>query len=187
MEEDQVLSLPRDLTREVESKQDGQTNDEVVSALYESLRPSLLSYAHHLIGSTRDAEDLVQVGFLQLFDQLRYRSDIRNPRGWIFRAVHSLAINYATQSARREVIIREWFGTPAEVYTDNAEEQVMRQQEVERALGLLGERERHCILLRAEGLSYQEIAEVIEISPKSVSVYVARGLKKFGARYDNEK
>lgn len=32
-----------------------------------------------------------------------------------------------------------------------------------------------------------EIAEVIEISAKSVSVYLARGLKKFGAHYENDK
>ena len=34
-------------------------------------------------------------------------------------------------------------------------------------------------MLRAEGLSYLEIAETLDISAKSVSVYLARGLKKF--------
>jgi DNA-directed RNA polymerase specialized sigma24 family protein len=33
-------------------------------------------------------------------------------------------------------------------------------------------------LLRAEGLSYAEIGQVLEISAKSVSVYLARGVKK---------
>jgi len=32
------------------------------------------------------------------------------------------------------------------------------------------------LVLRAEGLSYEEIANILEISPKSVSVYLARGL-----------
>jgi DNA-binding CsgD family transcriptional regulator len=35
-------------------------------------------------------------------------------------------------------------------------------------------------MLRAEGLSYVEIGEVLGLSQKSVSVYLARGLKKFG-------
>lgn len=188
MEEDQALSFTGSLTRgEVDSRRSVQSKEEVVSALYETLRPSLLSYAYYLIGSTRDAEDLVQIAFLQLFDQLSCRSDIKNPRGWIFRAVHSLAINNASHSARRESLIREWFADATEVDRDTAEEQVMKQQEIERALGLLGEKERHCLLLRAEGLSYQEIAEVLEISAKSVSVYLARGLKKFEARYEDDK
>lgn len=181
MEEEQALSLPRALTREIQADQTGQSREEVVSALYETLRPSLLTYAYHLGISVRDAEDLVQIAFLQLFDHLSYRSDIRNPRGWIFRAVHSLVLNYAGQSARREALIREWFGNANEVDTNTAEEQVVRQQELERALGMLTERERHCLLLRAEGLSYQEIGEVLEMSAKSVSVYLARGVKKFGA------
>jgi DNA-directed RNA polymerase specialized sigma24 family protein len=33
-------------------------------------------------------------------------------------------------------------------------------------------------MLRSEGLSYQEIGEVVGISHKAVSVYLARGLKK---------
>src|SRR6185436_6230433 len=188
MDEDQALPLPRALTLgEVDSRRGKQSKEDIVSALYEALRPSLLTYAYHLIGSTRDAEDLVQIAFLQLFDQLSYRSDIKNPRGWIFRALHSLAINNASHSARRESLIREWFADANEVDKSTAEDQVMKQQEIERALGLLGERERHCLLLRAEGLSYQEIAEVLEISAKSVSVYLARGLKKFEARYEDDK
>jgi DNA-binding CsgD family transcriptional regulator len=42
-------------------------------------------------------------------------------------------------------------------------------------------------MLRAEGLSYQEIAEVLEISAKSVSVYLARGLRKFENRHEQKK
>ena len=54
------------------------SNEEVVTALYEQLRPALLGYVYHLTGSARDAEDLVQIAFLQLFDQLSRRSEIRN-------------------------------------------------------------------------------------------------------------
>ena len=187
MKEEQTLSLPRAITRDTQADQIGQSREETVSALYETLRPSLLTYAYHLNVSIRDAEDLIQIAFLQLFDHLRSRSDIRNPRGWIFKAVHSLVLNCAGQTARREALIREWLGTASEVDTDTAEEQVMRQQEIEQALGILTERERHCLLLRAEGLSYQEIGDVLDMSAKSVSVYLARGVKKFGARYEENK
>ena len=36
-------------------------------------------------------------------------------------------------------------------------------------------------MLRAEGLSYNEVGEVFSISAKSVSVYLARGLRKLQA------
>lgn len=187
MEEDQALPLPRALTLEhVDTRRSGQSTEDVVTALFEQLRPSLVSYAYHLIGSARDAEDLVQIAFLQLFDQLSRRSDIRNLRGWIYRAVHSLAIS-SSRVEQRDSLIKEWFSDAEKTDTDTAEQILMRQQVIEQALSLLGERERHCLMLRAEGLSYQEIGEVLGISAKAVSVYLARGLKKFETRYEDDK
>lgn len=187
MEEDQAIPLLRALTfQEVDGRRRKQNAEEVVTALYEQLRPSLLSYAYHLIGSTRDAEDLVQIAFIQLFEQLNRHSEIRNMRGWIYRAVHSLAVSN-TRITRRDSVIKQWFSDATTVDVQTAEHELMQRQEIERALSVLGERERHCLMLRAEGLSYQEIADVIGISPKSVSVYLARGLKKFGTQYEENK
>ena len=66
--------------------------EEVVTDFYVKLRPSLLAYVYHLVSSSRDAEDLVQVAFLQFFDYLRQEREIQNPRGWLYRVVHNLAI-----------------------------------------------------------------------------------------------
>jgi len=186
MEEDFALPLPRVLAmNEMEARRSGSSNEEVVTALYEQMRPALLGYVFHLTGSARDAEDLVQIAFLQLFDQLNRRSEIRNARGWIYRAVHHLAINHVSRSHRRDSLAKEWFADAQAEATQTAEESLARREEIENALKIVTERERHCLMLRAEGLSYQEIGEVLEISAKSVSVYLARGLKKFEARHEN--
>jgi RNA polymerase sigma-70 factor, ECF subfamily len=188
MEEDLAIPLPRVLAmNDVDARRSGQSNEEVVTALYEQLRPSLLGYVYHLTGSVRDAEDLVQIVFLQLFDHLSRRSAITNLRGWTFRAAHNLAINHASRSRRHESLIKEWLGERETEPEDDAEESLARREEIERALGRTNERERHCLMLRAEGFSYQEIADVLEISAKSVSVYLARGLKKFENQDANNK
>ena len=50
----------------------------------------------------------------------------------------------------------------------------------------LGDELRVTLVLReVAGLSYQEIADILEISVKSVSVYLARGLKKFESKHEN--
>ena len=114
MEEDFALPLPRVLAmNEVDARRSGDSNEEIVTALYEQMRPALLGYVYHLTGSVRDAEDLVQIAFLQLFDQLGRRSEIRNVRGWIYRAVHNLAINQITRSQRRDSLIKEWLAEDA--------------------------------------------------------------------------
>lgn len=186
MEEDFALPLPRVLAMdEVDARSSSGNNEEVVTALYEQMRPALLGYVYHLTGSSHDAEDLVQIAFLQLFDQLSHRSEIKNARGWIYRAVHNLAINHVTRSHRRDSLIREWLADAPTEDAHTAEESLARRDEIENALQVVNERERHCLMLRADGLSYQEIGEVLEISAKSVSVYLARGLKKFETRHEN--
>jgi RNA polymerase sigma factor (sigma-70 family) len=64
----------------------------------------------------------------------------------------------------------------------STENDLIVQEQITNSLQVLNEREKHCLMLRAEGLSYQEIGDVLGISQKSVSVYLARGLKKFEVR-----
>lgn len=188
MEEDLAIPLPRVLAmNDVEARRTGQSNEEVVTALYEQMRPSLLGYVYHLTGSMRDAEDLVQIVFLQLFDHLCRRAAITNMRGWVFRAAHNLAINHVSRSRRHDSLIKEWLVDRETEPAENAEESLARREEIESALRRVTERERHCLMLRAEGLSYQEIGEVLEISAKSVSVYLARGLKRFETQNANKE
>lgn len=188
MEEDLVIPLPRVFAmNDVDARRSGQSNEQVVTALYEQMRPSLLGYVYHLTGSMRDAEDLVQIAFLQLFDHLGRGSSIRNLRGWVFRAAHNLAVNHVSRSRRHDSLINEWLVDRETDHTENAEENLARREEIERALRRVTERERHCLMLRAEGLSYQEIGDVLEISAKSVSVYLARGLKRFETQDANNE
>jgi RNA polymerase sigma-70 factor (ECF subfamily) len=187
MEEDYVLALPHGVAvKEIELCRGGQSHEEVVTALYEQLRPALVRYAYHLAASTRDAEDLVQIAFLQLFDHLNRGSEIKNLRGWIYRAVHSLVTNHVTRLERRQSLISDWFSDVPLTDEETVEVQMSRRQEIEKALLILGDMERESLMLRAEGLSYQEIGDVLEISAKSVSVYLARGLKKFSKYHEDE-
>jgi len=179
---DTVLTLPQTLSLTTEDIHRDRGNvEQVVKDLYGKLRAPLASYAYHLVGSTRDAEDLVQIAFIQLFDQLEHDREIDNLRGWLYRVVHNLAIEQVRRHDRRDSLLQKWFvdrGALTPDSVESPEEELIRRQEIENALAVLNERERHSLVLRAEGLSYQEIGDVLEISPKSVSVYLARGLKK---------
>ena len=186
-----ILTLPQTFSLTTEDiPGDSGDVEEIVTDLYGKLRVPLLSYVSYLVGSTRDAEDLVQVAFIQLFDQLEHNGEIANLRGWLYRVVHNLAIQHVRRHERRGSLLQKWFadrGTLTPEWVESAEDDLVRRDQIENALGVLNERERHSLMLRAEGLSYQEIAEILEISVKSVSVYLARGLKKFETRHENNK
>lgn len=153
--------------------------EKIVTELYVQLRPALLSYVFHLVNSTTDAEDLIQLAFLQFFENLRKNVEIQNPRAWLYRVVHNFAIDGVRQVSRREVLLREWVNERESLVQESSEEDLIRRDQVKKMLEVLNEKERYCLMLRSEGLSYNEIAEILEISSKSVSVYLARGLKRF--------
>ena len=44
---------------------------------------------------------------------------------------------------------------------------------------MLSPLEKECLLLRAEGLTFREVAEVLDVSISTVASYVARAIKKF--------
>ena len=80
--------------------------------------------------------------------------------------------------------------TPPPDPVPSAEKEVERNEEireVREALDQLAPRDREVLLLRQEGLSYKEIAQVVNVSPTSVGTLLARSLKRFASVYTKEK
>lgn len=184
MEQGRLLNLPTVFGLEqVEHHRKSKKLEETIVELYATLRPSLLSYAYQVVGSTGESEDLVQIAFLKLFDQLSRDSQILNIRSWLYRVIHNLAIDHIRRNGIHEVAVAEWLSERnRNENTRSTEDALIQQERIADSLQVLNARERHCLLLRAEGLSYQEIGGVLGISQKAVSVYLARGLKKFEVR-----
>ena len=183
MHQGNVLNLSQVFGFEQAEAQRRQDPEELVVELYASMRSSLLGYAFQLIGSTGESEDLVQMAFLKLFDQITRNSKILNVRSWMYRVVHNLAIDHIRRKGIHDVAVNEWLQARTQNETScTTEDHLIQKQQISQSLTILNERERHCLMLRAEGLSYQEIGSVIGISEKAVGVYLARGLKKFETR-----
>jgi RNA polymerase sigma-70 factor (ECF subfamily) len=154
--------------------------EEELVELYASMRPPLLGYAYQIVRSTGESEDLVQMTFLKMFDQLQRKLPIQNVRSWLYRVLHNLAVDHIRRRQIHEGAVGDWVSAQERSqYRQSTEEAMIVRQRIENSLQCLNDRERHCLLLRAEGLRYQEIGEVLGISAKAVSVYLARGLKKF--------
>ena len=65
----------------------------------------------------------------------------------------------------------------------NPEEQLLnkdRQQRLRSVLDALPEKDRWCLYLRAEGLRYREIADVLGVSLGAVSMMLGRSLARLG-------
>ncbi len=156
--------------------------EEQVIALFDELRARLLRYVLGFHLSSADGEEIIQEAFLALFQHLRQGRSRQNLHGWIFRVVHNLALKRLTKSGR--CVELETNRDCAELCLDprpNPEEQASSRQRRQRLLAVveaLPDQDQQCLRLRAEGLRYREIAEVLGMSLGSISASLARSLAR---------
>jgi RNA polymerase sigma-70 factor, ECF subfamily len=154
--------------------------DQVVR-LFDELRVPLLRYLSGFSLPVHDSDDVVQEAFLALFRHLRRGESHPNLRGWLFKTTHHLALKKLLYS-RRDLQNGAPLGGVDESAVDpapNPEDQFSFQQTQKRLLSVvstLPEQNRWCLYLRAEGLRYREIAEILDISLGSVALYLERSL-----------
>src|SRR6266446_4057466 len=70
---------------------------ETIEELFAALESPLLGYALRLVGQLSVAEDLVQEAFMKLHAQF---DDVREPRRWLYRTVHNLALNHRRAASK---------------------------------------------------------------------------------------
>ena len=137
---------------------------ETIEGLFAALESPLLSYALRLAGDAGVAEDIVQEAFMRLHAQF---NEVREPRRWLYRTVHNLALNHRRQAGK--IVSLNLPGNdgapPADDTTDPQplpDEQIARWEGiglVRLSLESLDDRSRELIRLKFnEELSYKEIS-----------------------------
>lgn len=154
------------------------------TTLYRELRKPLLRYLVCLGISADEAQDVVQDVFVSLQRHLASGGSQENIRGWLFRVAHNAARNRQRRYDRS-------FAAPLEEGLDLALDQASPEHAVlekekfrrlRKAIRLLTESERECLLLRAGGLRYREIGEVLGLSTSTVGDIVDRAVRKLAER-----
>jgi RNA polymerase sigma-70 factor, ECF subfamily len=154
-----------------------------VIQLFDEYRGRLLRYVLSIGVTAADGEEIVQDVFLALFRHLRMGRPKDNLRGWIFRVAHNLALK-TRMSEQTRPDRAEFDEVLAAAQVDpqlNPEQQLasgQRRARLMAAVGALPERDQHCLHLRAEGLRYREIAEILEMSLGAVSISLSRSLAR---------
>ncbi|MBI3970397.1 MAG: sigma-70 family RNA polymerase sigma factor [Chloroflexi bacterium] len=144
-----------------------------------------------LLGDADAAADLAQDVFVQLF-RLPPETGSAPLRAWLFCVALNRGYNALRSERRRrnreDAVARDPSrGSNRGAIADAALlEEANRADErdaVRRVLIALPERQRDCLILRSEGLSYAEIAAAIGVAPGSVGTLLARAERAFKQRY----
>jgi RNA polymerase sigma-70 factor (ECF subfamily) len=159
----------------------------VVLSLFDECGPALRRYVRSFGLAPAAAEDLIQEIFLALFRHLDRGRPDTNLKGWLFQVAHNLALRQRQQAQRRARTEDAWDAALLETYADdgaNPEERMLDDARTRTLTGIfdaLPERERRCLFLRADGLTYREIGRTLGISLGSVANALVRAFARLSA------
>lgn len=148
--------------------------------MFEAYYDSLLRFAFRYVHSETIAEGLVQNVFLWIWNKREEWEVEGKLKTYLFRAVKYEAIDHLRHKRTEEQYI-EKFSELRNPYVDPQISYKSEESEfisaARQAIEELPERARVVYKLsRLEGLTYKEIAEVLEISPKTVESHMSRAL-----------
>jgi RNA polymerase sigma-70 factor (ECF subfamily) len=155
-----------------------------VERLFREYHPTLVRYLTRRLGDRDWAEEVAQETFLRALRQ----ENILNERAWLFAVATNLVRDDARKETRRrkhltllaqEVRANESL-EPEPSELERAEEAAMARKAVEQ----LAERDRLALLMREEGLDYDEIAEALKLSRGSIGTTLARARRRLVHIYE---
>jgi RNA polymerase sigma-70 factor, ECF subfamily len=168
------------------------TLDERVLVYFEQLRLPVFRYLLRKTHNAGRAEDLTQETFLRLCRHLLDNKPLENPKAWLFTVANNLAIDVARSDGHSidldEQNWREIEESRSSMQSDP--ESILIQNErldrLQLAVLNLTPLQRECLHLRADGLRYREIAELLAISVSTVADAVRRATVKLAREVDSE-
>jgi RNA polymerase sigma factor (sigma-70 family) len=156
-----------------------------VASLYELHGAMVLAICRRLLRDANEAEDAAQQTFLSAQRALQNGSSPREPAAWLATIARNECV--ARTRARGQLPLPS-DAEPAEASPD-AHSEALRREKVESlrdAIGSLPAQQREAILLReVRGLSYEEVAASLAVSPSAVESLLFRARKGLQLRLRN--
>ena len=146
--------------------------DRSFERLYRKYAGDVYRYALVVLRNEADAEDVTQTTFLNAYRAFEQGERPRTPQNWLIAIAHNVCRQRFRQSQRRpnEVVFEEELAEAAVI-----EDDAVSATDIRRALGHLAFNQRSALVMRElEGRSYQEIAEMLDLSVSAVETLIFR-------------
>lgn len=141
----------------------------------------LFQTALNITGECDDAKDVIQDVFLKIWQKKENMDDQKLNGGYLYRSVVNASLNKLQKRKGNNQILST--ATIAIASNGDAPDQVLYgkelEKEIDRAIELLPPKCKAIFVLsRFEGLKYREIADHLDVSPKTVENQMGIALKK---------
>jgi len=171
---------PNELLRQITEKND----KHAFATLYETMHESLYDFALAIVKLREPAEEITADVFIRLWERrvsMEY-TRIRSCRLYLFMCVKNASLNYLRNNKRAEQLDLERLSMSNWRLETNPEELMITAEMASRLNRAIGELPAKCgiifRLVKEEGLSYKEVAQLLDVSEKTVENQIGIALKK---------
>ncbi|MFP5354246.1 MAG: sigma-70 family RNA polymerase sigma factor [Gemmatimonadota bacterium] len=157
--------------------------DDELERLFKLYHVPLVRYLTRRLGDRDWAEEVAQETFLRALRQ----DVLTSERSWLFAVATNLVRDEARKDERRRRHLQLLAAEERERVTEPVETSLERAQEgamARKAVDALAERDRLALLMREEGLDYNEIAEALGLSVGSIGTTLARARRRLAETYE---
>ncbi|GGH72638.1 RNA polymerase sigma-70 factor (ECF subfamily) [Filimonas zeae] len=150
--------------------------------LYKLLFPSLFRFSYSFVKSHEAAEEIVSDAFIKLWQQAQQLSEIDNIKAWLFTLIRNLSINHVNRNSRHIYYTIDDFAFYSSITWQHPEDIFISGEAVRKINQAVNSLPPKCRLIfqlvKLEGLTYQETADVLGLSLPTVRNQVVIGMKK---------
>jgi RNA polymerase sigma-70 factor, ECF subfamily len=155
-----------------------------LDVLFRAVYPHLCAYANKFLNDIDEAEEIVQEVFYKLWKNREHLDETQSIRAYLFTAVKNSCFKFLEHQKVKDKYkgLLEYVYRLSALQDNSAHETLVAgelEKEFNKALDQLPEQCRKIFeLSRFEGYKYNEIADKLKISPKTVETQMSRALHK---------
>ena len=152
--------------------------------LFHELNPRLIKFCTLYVHYQQVAEEIVSDVFVKCWMDRAQMQQVEKPETYLFIAVKNQALNYNKRFSSIQVVnIEDHDGSGIQLINDASPELELEKKELifkmDQAIGSLP---RQCgiifRLIKENGMKYKEVAEILNISHRTVHTQMLRAMKK---------
>jgi len=160
------------------------SDESELQRLYDDHAQALFAFLLNFTRDESDTRDLLQEIFIKLSRQPGLLRGTRNERSFLIRLAHNAAIDLMRRRGTREKYHEAFSVVPEKIFapTNDPDEAALRD-ELAHALAELPAEQRAVVHLKLwEGLTFEQIAEALDLPPNTAASRYRYGLDKLRGR-----
>lgn len=156
---------------------EGEFNQADLRLLFDTYYKQVKNFLYYRLGDIEAAEDIAQESFVRVWEK-RHKVNRDSAKGYLFTIANNLSLN----AIRKQKLVFNFMKQQKPSTTEQSPLYIMEEkefdQQLQQALSDLSEKQRMVFLMnRIDDLTYQEIADRLELSVKAVEKRMSSALK----------